>query len=136
LFFFFASYDVMLHQLVSKPKLLSMAPLTRGMGNCYANLNEVYERKESVHEELAVAHWQHMEEQLEVMRGQMEALTTNLTNMGGHNRHLHQPHFTFQRRKMNIVMGMNWEPIYGAPSPRMSTSYVNSCQTVGEWVQI
>ena len=67
-----------------------MAPITRENGNRYANLHGVYEHEKSVHGEQEAAWWQQMEEQFENMRDQVEALTIQLSNMGGHNRHYHQ----------------------------------------------
>jgi hypothetical protein len=62
-----------------------------GRGNRCADLNEVYVRIEVACKEQPAIHFQHMEEQLEAMRDQVEALTTQLSNMGGHNRRRRQP---------------------------------------------
>jgi hypothetical protein len=56
-----------------------------GRGNRYADINEVYVRIEAARKEQLVICLQHMEEQLEAMRDQVEALTTRFSNMGVNN---------------------------------------------------
>jgi hypothetical protein len=58
---------VRLYKLVSKRQLLSMDPVTRGKGNRYVSLHDVYECEESICGEQAATQWQHMEEQFEAM---------------------------------------------------------------------
>jgi hypothetical protein len=86
-----------------------------GRSDCLADMNKVYVRIEATHKEHPVIHlkhigggpngcrrqprprfgevegkfitdrWQHMEEQFAAMGDQIEAFTTRLSNMGGHN---------------------------------------------------
>ena len=50
-----------------------------------------YDHEEVVRREQSVVRWQHVEEQFVAMRDQVKALTTLLSNMGGHNKRSHQP---------------------------------------------
>lgn len=68
-----------------------MAPVTRGKGNCYGSLHDVYEHEELVCGEQDATQWQHMEEQYKAMRDQIEALTTQLSNTRGPNVRHHRP---------------------------------------------
>jgi hypothetical protein len=69
---------VRLHQLVSEPGFLSMAPVTRKGGNRYASLHDVYERSDSVHEDLEATPEGHEEDLQAALRAQIEDLTCQL----------------------------------------------------------
>jgi hypothetical protein len=69
--------------LVSEPKFLSIAPITRERGNRFAHLEDVYNREETVREEQAAAYQAHSEAQFASLREQIEALTKQLSIRGG-----------------------------------------------------
>jgi cold shock CspA family protein len=65
-----------------------MAPLnTRGRGNCFAHLEDVYNCEETLREEQAVAYQQHSEAQFASLRDQIEALSKQVANVGGCREH-------------------------------------------------
>jgi hypothetical protein len=57
-----------------------------GRSNRLADMNEVHVCTETARKEQLVTWWLHMEEQFEAIRDQFEALPTQLSNMGGHNK--------------------------------------------------
>jgi hypothetical protein len=69
---------VRLHQLVSEPSFLSMAPITRKGGNRYASLHDVYECSDSFHEELEATPKGHEEDLQAALRARIEDLTHQL----------------------------------------------------------
>ena len=62
-----------------------------GRSDCFADMNEVNVRMETTRKEQLTTWWQPMEEQFEAMRDHFEALSTRLSNMGGHNECHHRP---------------------------------------------
>jgi hypothetical protein len=81
-------------------------PNTRGKGNHFAHLEDVYNREEMVHEEQAVAYQQHSEVQFASLRDQIAALSKQLVNVGGHKvrRQIPSPHVSEEEDKHVIGM--------------------------------
>jgi hypothetical protein len=62
----------------------------RGGSRC-VDMNEVHVRTVTTRKEQLATWWQHMDEQFEAIRNHINAFTTRLSNMGGHNKRHHQP---------------------------------------------
>jgi hypothetical protein len=62
-----------------------------GRSDRFADMNEVYVHTETTCKEQLATWWQHMEEQFEALRDHFEALSTRLSNMGGHSECHHRP---------------------------------------------
>ena len=77
----------MLHQLISEPGYI---PWMERSDN-FTNMNEVQVRSETTRKKQLATWWQHMEEQSKAIRDQFKAFPTQLSNMGGHNKHHHRP---------------------------------------------
>jgi non-ribosomal peptide synthetase component F len=59
--------------------------------DCFTDMNKVHVRTETTRKEKLATWWQYMEEQFKALSDQFEAFLTQLSNMGGHNEHHHQP---------------------------------------------
>jgi hypothetical protein len=68
-----------------------MASITKGRGNSFAHLEDVYNRKETVREEQAAAYQAKLEAQFVSLREQIKSFTKQLSIKGGQERHRHIP---------------------------------------------
>jgi hypothetical protein len=102
-------------------------PNTRGRGNHFAHLEDVYNQEETIREEQAVAYQQHSEVQFTSLRDQIEALSKQLANVGGRKvrRQIPSLHILEEEDKQNDGDGSK------VRSARASTSYTSTCQLVG-----